>query len=131
MGWARATLLRHRGHGPCHADLVLETGATCATIRLGVAAGRWLVTIGVPHRRRYLTYRGPVAGRGAVAHLWRGHVWQARSAHALQCRMHPNQMYMMKMRRMFSVPASTWESLPGKRGQLVVPLPRSATLPRS
>jgi len=131
-----AALVLHRGHGPRHADLILGTGARCLTVRLDGTLGRWQVSLGVPHRRRYLTYRGPVSGgRGTVVQLWRGLAWCAHSATVLRCRLQPNQLFLMKMRRAFQSTGSVVGNAPlrpvGGRGELVVPLYRTATLPRS
>ena len=132
MSVVPATLLLHRGHGPRHADLILGTGARCVTVHLGTAAGRWRVSLGMPHRRRYLTYRGPVSGeRGTVVQLWRGLAWCARSANLLRCRAHPNPLFLMKMRGGFHFAGSAPTGVVAGRGELVVPLHRTATLPRS
>jgi hypothetical protein len=73
MARVHATLLEHRGHGPRHYDLVLGTGKRCRTVRLERRRGRWGATPAAPHRRRYLTYRGPVpGGRGSVLQIWHG-----------------------------------------------------------
>jgi hypothetical protein len=132
MSVVPATLLLHRGHGLCHADLILGTGARCVTVRLGIEAGRWRVSLGVPHRRRYLTYRGPLSGdRGAVVQLWRGLAWCTRSAAVMRCRLQPNPLLLMKMRGGFHIAGSSRKGPVGGRGELVVPLHRTATLPRS
>lgn len=130
MAWIAATLLVHRGHGPRHADLVLGTGRQCVTVRMDVLAGRWRVSMGVAHRRRYLTYRGPVAGRGTVVQLWRGRGWSSRSACTQHFRLWPNQMDRMKMRRIFGTAGGLLAAFPWGR-EVVVPLHRTATLPRS
>lgn len=131
MAWVAASLLVHRGHGPRHADLVLGTGPRCVTIRMEISAGRWRVGVGVAHRRRYLTYRGPVVGRGTVAQLWRGRGWSSRSANAQHFRLWSNQMDWMKMRRFFGMAEGVRAAFPWGRGEVVVPLHRVATLPRS
>jgi len=132
MPWIPASLLLHRGHGTLHADLILGTGPRCVTVGFRTAAGRWRVKLGVPHRRRYLTYRGPVpGGRGAVVQLWRGLAWWMRSAATLRLRLHPNQVLLMKMRRISGALGSVPKALRRGRGEVVVPLHRAATLPRS
>lgn len=69
-----AALLRHRGHGPDHLDLILGSGPRCATLRLARGPHGWQARWLEPHRRRYLgLWRAPLAGgRGAVARRWRG-----------------------------------------------------------
>ena len=68
-GVRQATLLRHRHHGPEHLDLVIANGANCLTMRLAGKIWRWQAA----HRRRYLTYSGPISkDRGSVRVLWRG-----------------------------------------------------------
>lgn len=68
-GLRSACLLRHRGHGPTHLDLVLADGAACPTLRLDGRRWRWQP----PHRRRYLGWAGPIAGgRGSIRIIWRG-----------------------------------------------------------
>ena len=85
MRSAPASLLRHVGHGPTHFDLVIGYGKQCPTAKLhlkfGVLAGFWQA----PHRRRYLSYRGPVrGGRGSVQQVWQGQVWWHRGPRGWQ-----------------------------------------------
>ncbi|MCS6969705.1 MAG: hypothetical protein RMM29_02330 [Planctomycetota bacterium] len=69
LAWVPAAIARHRGPQPEHLDVFLAAGALCLSLRL--AHGRWQEQ--APHRRRYLSYSGPLsAGRGAVAICWRG-----------------------------------------------------------
>jgi hypothetical protein len=69
----RASLLAHRGHGPWHLDLVIESGARLHTISLARERGRWRARWMPSHRRRYLAYAGPIAGgRGVVMRAWSG-----------------------------------------------------------
>lgn len=131
MTLIRAALLLHRGHGPRHVDLVLGTGSRCATVHLELTAGRWRVYAGLPHRRRYLAYRGPVRGRGAVRQLWQGRVWCSVTATALRCRPCPNQVFWMKLRAALGKAAGAARCFRGAPGEMVVPLDRPATLPRS
>ncbi len=131
MPHVQASLLLHRGHGPLHVDVILGTGGRCQTIRLAATNGRWQATMGLPHRRHYLTFRGPVAGRGSVIQLGRGRAWCARSAVALRLRLSPNLLFLMKMRRVFRASGGLPLALPRDRGEVVVPLGRAATLPRS
>ena len=65
-----AALLRHRRHGPIHDDLILGgTGPTCPTLHLTRRSWRWQPA----HRRRWLSWSGPVSGgRGAATALWHG-----------------------------------------------------------
>ena len=131
MALVAAALLLHRGHGPRHADLILGTGARCRTIHIALIAGRWQVREGMPHRRRYLAYRGPVPGRGAVDQLWRGRAWCVVSATVLRCRLRSKQVFWMKLREALGEGEGAPTALRGTAGEMVVPLGRPATLPRS
>jgi hypothetical protein len=70
----RGVILRHTGNGPLHYDVVVAGGGRCPTIAL--LPGRpWRWRWQQPHRRRYLTYRGAVAGgRGRITRVWNGPV---------------------------------------------------------
>ncbi len=79
----RARLLLHRGHGPLHWDLVVSAGANLVTLRLERNHGGWRVRWQPPHRRRYMTYAGPIpGGRGTVSQQWAGLVQVAALSHA-------------------------------------------------
>ena len=96
----RASLLLHRGYGARHGDLILATGARCLTLRIDCQQGRWRVAIADPHRRRYVTYRGPLSGgRGAVEVLWSGTLdgWCSVAGHHW-C-LYPNSFFMSQLRR--------------------------------
>lgn len=82
-GPAPATLLRHRGHGELHYDLILASGARCLTLALVPGARGWRWRQQAPHRRRYLSLRqAPVGGgRGCVTAVWHGHAsWHRHGA---------------------------------------------------
>ena len=67
---AWAVLLAH-DHPEPHLDLIIAHGRRCPTLRIDARGATWAA----PHRRHYLTYRGPVpGGRGRVAPVWRGWV---------------------------------------------------------
>ena len=75
MQRAPAALLCHRGLGRAHFDLIIGRGRCCPTLRLEIVRRHVRLSWSTPHRRHYLTYRGPVAGaRGVVARCWYGHV---------------------------------------------------------
>ena len=72
--WRSAVLLEHIGHGACHGDLIIARGARCPTIRVVLEPALAFIW-SAPHRRKYLTYAGPVGGgRGIVRRWWRGRV---------------------------------------------------------
>ena len=136
----RASLLLHRGYGARHGDLILETGARCLTLRIDCQQGRWRVAIAEPHRRRYLTYRGPLsASRGIVDVLWSGTLDGWCSVVGRHWRLHPNFFFMSKLRRISGTnrqPAKGFLQSPrialtGAHGRGVVRRLRAQTLPRS
>jgi len=76
-----ATLLRHRGHGPEHWDLVFAAGARCPTLSLRRERGRWRASWLPAHRRRYLAFAGALGGgRGSLTRAWRGRARCIRAA---------------------------------------------------
>ena len=102
----RASLLLHRGYGARHGDLILQTGARCFTLRIDAQQGRWRVAIAEPHRRRYLTYRGPLSGsRGVVEVLWTGTLDGWCSVAGQHWRLYPNAFFMSQLRRLNLVAA--------------------------
>ncbi len=134
----RASFLLHRGYGPRHGDLILQTGARCLTLRIDGQQGRWRVAIAEPHRRRYLTYRGPLSGsRGVVEVLWSGTLDGWCSVAGQHWRLYPNAFFMSQLRRLSRThrqPAKALFWAPfgslGNRRQGVVRQPRPQTLPR-
>ena len=134
----RASLLLHRGYGARHGDLILETGARCLTLRISCQQGRWRVAIAEPHRRRYLTYRGPLSGGcGIVDVLWSGTLDGWCSVAGPHWRLYPNAFFMSQLRRLSRThrqPAKALFWAPfgslGNRRQGVVRQPRPQTLPR-
>jgi hypothetical protein len=83
---ALVTLARHCGHGLAHFDLLLGVGARCPTIALispifsltsGLPDVRTSGRLLFPHRRRYLSFSGPVPGRrGVVSVCFQGRaIW--------------------------------------------------------
>lgn len=69
-----ARLLRHRGHGCLHYDLILAGGPLCPTVALRPGPRGWRWRMQAPHRRRYLGIsNAPVGGgRGHVESVWSG-----------------------------------------------------------
>jgi hypothetical protein len=68
-----AQLLRHRGSGALHYDLVLGQGRRCPTLSLVPPPRRWTATWNLPHRRSWLTRAAPLTGgRGVAERIWRG-----------------------------------------------------------
>ena len=76
----RSVLLLHTRRQDTHVDWLLENPhdprgpliayRLPATLRHGLREGAWTITPLPPHRRRYLTYQGPIAeGRGWVVQL--------------------------------------------------------------
>ena len=97
MRSAPASLLLHEGYGEPHYDLVIGWGKSCPTLKLRLSIrgfmGRWQA----PHRRRYLSYRGPVgAGRGRVEQLWHGRVRWHR--HQLGWLIHCGELGSIRVR---------------------------------
>ncbi len=128
----RASLLLHRGHGPRHGDLVLATGARCLTLRVAWQLGHWRVSVAEPHRRRYLTYRGPLsAGRGVVNQLWSGPLDGWCSVLRKNWRLKPNHLFMMKLRQINRSGARPPTELFTSRGEMVVRPGEALTLFRS
>lgn len=78
-GHGMLALSYHRGDGAePHVDIFFEKGTRCATISVVASRfpGRPRAHWGKPHRRRYLTYSGPVTGqRGWVDVIWRGRAY--------------------------------------------------------
>ena len=134
----RACLLRHRGGGAWHGDLILATGARCLTLRISCQQGRWRVAIADPHRRRYLTYGGPLSdGRGVVDRLWSGTLEGWYSVTGPHWRLSPNSLFMSQLRllsRTHRQPAKTLFRVPfrslSNRRQGVVRQSQTQTLPR-
>ncbi len=132
MRRVRASLFLHRGHGALHGDLILGTGARCLTIHLEPGRRGWRLRVGAPHRRRYLTWSGPISqGRGTVTQLWQGFAWVRRSAARVACRCEPNGEFVMKIRRIPAVGSGSLRAGLGAWRELVVPRSGSATLRRS
>jgi hypothetical protein len=73
MSAMRVSVLAHRANGPLHLDLVTGVGSTCPTWALAWAGPRLRLVRKLGHRRRYLTWSGPLAGgRGSVRAVGRG-----------------------------------------------------------
>ena len=71
----KAALLWHSDLNGGHFDLLLGAGLLCRTwrIELNAYGHPQFWQSHVPHRRRYLSYQGPVSrGRGRVRCHWRG-----------------------------------------------------------
>jgi hypothetical protein len=84
-GGKACSLMLHRGAGMEHFDLIFLGGSRCLTISLWWESGRWHARRLPDHRRRYLTYRGPVGGgRGQIDHLWHGLIKTVRLANGLR-----------------------------------------------
>jgi hypothetical protein len=105
MQRALAALLCHRGAGPLHFDLIIGHGRRCPTLRLAVAKRDLRMSWSAPHRRHYLTYRGPVSGgRGVVARRWYGTVRWNR----VLVEMGP---FRLQLKRLSVVPTSRLQTL--------------------
>ena len=132
MPHLRASLLLHRGHGAPHGDLVLAAGARCPTLHLTCRRGCWRAALGEPHRRRYLTWRGPLGvGRGTVAQLWSGPLEGACWARGRTCRLKPNPLLLSGLRRIARAAGSASRELFPSRLEMVVRPPAPARLRRS
>jgi hypothetical protein len=61
------TVSQHRGYGPLHVDVLVGAGPRCRTWRFERTTRGWVGRPIQAHRRRYLTWSGPVpGGRGVV-----------------------------------------------------------------
>ncbi len=75
MAQVSAVILLHTGSGPRHFDLIIGQGRRCPTLRIEPQGRQWQISWANPHRRWYLSYRGPVSGgRGRVQRAWSGPV---------------------------------------------------------
>ena len=97
-GWRPAVFLRHLGHGPEHIDVLLAAGRRCPTLQLirrqSVLWAQWLPT----HRRHYLTFSGPVPGKGRVARVWTGRAWILDSPKMLQIILAPRRLRLVRLK---------------------------------
>lgn len=105
MQRAPAALLCHRGAGPLHFDLIIGRGRRCPTLRLAIARRELQLSWSQPHRRHYLTYRGPVSGgRGVVVRRWYGRVRWTRDLVDMG-------LFRLQLKRLSVVPTARLQTL--------------------
>ncbi len=95
MSWP-LTVLQHRGHGPQHMDVVLGAGPRCRTWRFERTTRGWVGRPIQAHRRRYLSWSGPVpGGRGVVRVLHHGRASGVAHGSHTVITIHPNPLFCL------------------------------------
>jgi hypothetical protein len=87
-----------RGAGPLHYDVIIGTGARCLTWRFERHARGWRGQQITDHRRRYLTWSGPLSGgRGVVRVCARSRAVGCRHAQGAFFLLRPNPLVCLGM----------------------------------
>jgi predicted esterase len=94
--------VHHRGLGRAHFDLIIGYGRHCPTVRVELVRNAVRVAWSAPHRRHYLSYRGPVSGgRGVVAPRWYGQVrWTRASLEMGSFKLHLKRLSVVPVVRL-------------------------------
>lgn len=102
-------MLVHRAHGPLHCDVIIGVGAKCPTWSLSRERSGWRVIRKPDHRRRYLTWCGPLkGGRGVVHVLGRGWVQGAPRAAGWSLTINLNGFIGKELRHFTRLPSAAF-----------------------
>ncbi len=83
----------HRGVGPVHYDVIIGTGPRCHTWRFERGTRGWHGRRIADHRRRYLTWSGPISGnRGTVMVRATSRAYGHFSRHGTILHVRPNPL---------------------------------------
>jgi hypothetical protein len=95
MSWP-LTVSLHRGYGPPHLDVLLGAGPRCRTWRFERTVRGWVGRPIQAHRRRYLSWSGPVpGGRGFVQVLHRVRASGVAQGPNVVVRARPNPLFYL------------------------------------